>query len=57
VEEERKNMGVGHPDFSPFDRAVKEFILAYRKGVLVAGLPRKARRADLQKARQESPRL
>jgi len=34
-------MGVGHPDFSPFDRAVKEFILAYREGVLVAGLPRK----------------
>jgi hypothetical protein len=23
VEEERKNMGVGHPDFSPFDRAVE----------------------------------
>ena len=50
VEEERKNMGVGHPDFFPFDRAVKEFILAYREGVLVAGLPGKARRADLRRS-------
>jgi len=41
-------MGVGHPDSSPFDRAVKEFILAYRQGVLIAGLPGKARRADLE---------
>lgn len=41
-------MGVGHPDSSPFDRAVKEFILAYRQGVLIAGLPGKARRTDLE---------
>ena|GEM_PF-4493085 len=50
VEEARKNMGVGHPDSSPFDRAVKEFILAYREGVLVAGVPGKARRADSRRS-------
>jgi hypothetical protein len=48
LEEQAENMGVGHPDLSPFDRAVKEYILAYRQGVLVAGLPGKARRGDLE---------
>jgi len=31
LEEQAENMGVGHPDSYPFDRAVKEFILAYRQ--------------------------
>jgi hypothetical protein len=30
LEEQAENMGVGHPDSYPFDRAVKEFILVYK---------------------------
>jgi hypothetical protein len=48
LESEAKNVGVLHPRFWPFDRAVKRFIVAVQADIGIAGLPGKQRRDELE---------
>jgi DNA-binding MarR family transcriptional regulator len=47
VEQELEKMGVSHPSFHPFNRAVRHFILT-AQGIGIAGLPSKERRFELE---------
>ena len=48
LERQAEDMGVKHPIFVPFDRAVKRFIIAAESNVGIAGLPGRQRRDELE---------
>jgi hypothetical protein len=48
LERQAENMGVKHPRFWPFDRAVKRYIIAAEADIGIAGLPGKQRRDELE---------
>jgi hypothetical protein len=41
-------MGVKHPSFWSFDRAIKRFIVTVQSSVVIAGLPARQRRDELE---------
>lgn len=56
LERQAENMGVKHPSFSSFDRAVKRFIITVQSNVAIAGLPARQRRDELEGLSWESLR-